>query len=111
MNWCTTAATLLIVVLPAINGCDRGGTDSGPAMDEKTTDSRLESSPRHHEWAQIQTATGRTVRAYLVYPQVSKPVLAVVVIHENRGLSDWVRSVTDQVAEAGYVAVAPDMLS
>jgi len=27
------------------------------------------------------------------------------------GLSDWVRSVTDQLAEAGYIAIAPDLLS
>ncbi len=36
---------------------------------------------------------------------------AVVVIHEIFGLSDWVRSVTDQLAEAGYIAIAPDLLS
>ncbi len=32
-------------------------------------------------------------------------------IHENKGLTDWVRGVADQLAEAGYVALAPDMLS
>src|SRR5690606_10615154 len=36
---------------------------------------------------------------------------AVIVIHENRGLTDWVRSFADQLAEAGYVAFAPDLLS
>jgi carboxymethylenebutenolidase len=35
----------------------------------------------------------------------------VLVIHENKGLTDWVRGVADQVAEAGYIAVAPDLLS
>src|SRR5207247_52038 len=30
---------------------------------------------------------------------------------ENKGLTDWVRGVADQLAEAGYVAIAPDMLS
>ncbi len=53
----------------------------------------------------------RTVHAYLVYPEVSHKALAVVVIHENRGLTDWVRSVADQLAEAGYIAIAPDLLS
>jgi carboxymethylenebutenolidase len=33
------------------------------------------------------------------------------VIHENKGLTDWVRGVADQLAEAGYLAVAPDLLS
>jgi carboxymethylenebutenolidase len=63
---------------------------------------------------QIKTNGGRTVRAYLVYPQIDKPVLvvlAVVVIHENRGLNDWARGVADQLAQAGYVALAPDLLS
>lgn len=36
---------------------------------------------------------------------------AVVVIHEIFGLADWVRSVADQFAEAGYIAIAPDLLS
>jgi carboxymethylenebutenolidase len=35
----------------------------------------------------------------------------VVVIHEIFGLTDWVRNVTDQLAEAGYIAIAPDLLS
>src|SRR6188768_1185193 len=47
----------------------------------------------------------------VVYPQGDKPATTVLVIHENRGLTDWVRSVADQLAEAGYVAVAPDLLS
>jgi carboxymethylenebutenolidase len=34
-----------------------------------------------------------------------------VVIHEIFGLSDWARSVTDELAEAGYIAIAPDLLS
>jgi carboxymethylenebutenolidase len=36
---------------------------------------------------------------------------AVVVIHEIFGLTDWVRGVADELAEAGYIAIAPDLLS
>ena len=72
---------------------------------------RLESSPRHHEWVDIDSAGGRKVHAFVVFPEVEKPATTVVVIHENRGLTDWVRGVADQLAEAGYVAVAPDLLS
>lgn len=71
---------------------------------------RLDKSPRHQEWVQIKQGA-RTVHAFLVFPEVKKKALAVVVIHENRGLTDWVRSVADQLAEAGYIAIAPDMLS
>ncbi len=36
---------------------------------------------------------------------------AVVVIHENRGLTDYVKDVTRRLAKAGYVAIAVDLLS
>lgn len=72
---------------------------------------RLENSPRHHEWKTIKTAKGREVKCFVVFPEVDKKKPVVIVIHENKGLTDWVRSVADQVAEAGYVAVAPDLLS
>jgi carboxymethylenebutenolidase len=35
----------------------------------------------------------------------------VVVIHEIYGLTPWVRAVADQLAEAGYIAIAPDLLT
>src|SRR6185436_7907956 len=68
------------------------------------------SSPRHQEWAEVKH-DGRTVRCFVVYPETAQPAPAVVVIHENKGLTDWVRSVADRLAEAGYVAIAPDLLS
>ncbi len=79
---------------------------------EKSADlERLEKSPRHHEWVEIKSRGDRVVRAFLVFPEVDRPVPGVLVIHENRGLNDWARSAADQVAEAGYVALAPDLLS
>ena len=39
------------------------------------------------------------------------PVAAVLVIHENKGLNDWVRSVAGRFAGAGYSALAIDLLS
>jgi carboxymethylenebutenolidase len=73
-------------------------------------DDRLETSRRHHEWTDIRSG-GRDVRTFVVYPEVSSRVPAIVVIHENKGLTDWVRSVADRLGEAGYIAVAPDLLS
>jgi carboxymethylenebutenolidase len=35
----------------------------------------------------------------------------VLIIHEIFGMSDWVQGLADQVAAAGYIAVAPDLLS
>jgi carboxymethylenebutenolidase len=70
----------------------------------------LENSPRHHEWVTVKQGD-REVQTFIVYPEISGKALAVVIIHENRGLSDWVRSVADRIAAAGYIAVAPDLLS
>ena len=75
-----------------------------------TVADRLETTPRHDEWVQIPQG-GRTLHAYVSYPQVAQKAPAVIVIHENRGLTDWVRTVADQLSERGYIAIAPDMLS
>ncbi|MFO0948221.1 MAG: dienelactone hydrolase family protein [Planctomycetota bacterium] len=82
----------------------------GVANGEPTPKERLEKSPRHHEWVEIKHGD-RVVHAFLVYPEVSEKATAVVVIHENRGLTDWERGVADQLAEAGFIAIAPDLLS
>src|SRR4051812_37032712 len=71
---------------------------------------KLDKSPRHQEWVQVKQGS-RTVNAFIVYPEVRDKATAVVVIHEIFGLTDWVRGVTDQLAEAGYIAIAPDLLS
>jgi carboxymethylenebutenolidase len=71
---------------------------------------RLEKSPRHQEWVQIKNGN-RLVNSFIVYPEVKSKAMAVVVIHEIFGMTDWVRSVADQLAEAGYIAIAPDLLS
>lgn len=71
---------------------------------------RLAKSPRHQEWVKVKHGN-REVNSFVVYPEVKTKATAVVVIHEINGLTDWVQSLTDQLAEAGYVAIAPDLLS
>ena len=71
---------------------------------------RLEKSPRHGEWVDVKHGK-RDVKSFITYPEVKDKATAVVVIHEIFGLSDWARGVTDQLAEAGYIAIAPDLLS
>jgi carboxymethylenebutenolidase len=53
----------------------------------------------------------RTLHCFIVYPEVKEKATAVIVIHEIFGLTDWARGVADQLAEAGYIAIAPDFLS
>jgi len=71
---------------------------------------RLEKSPRHLEWIKIPQGP-RTVQSFIAFPEVKDKATAVIVIHEIFGLTDWARVVTDQLAEAGYIAIAPDLLS
>jgi carboxymethylenebutenolidase len=71
---------------------------------------RLEKSPRHLEWVTVNHEN-RELKCFLAFPEVKDKATAVVVIHEIFGLTDWVRGVTDQLAEAGYIAIAPDLLS
>jgi carboxymethylenebutenolidase len=70
---------------------------------------KLEKSSRHGEYVDLKSGD-RTVKAWVVYPEVSHKATAVVVIHEIFGLSDWARLAADELAEAGYIAIAPDLV-
>src|ERR1041385_7419229 len=80
------------------------------ALTQDWAKQKLEKSPRHQEWVKVKNGT-RMVNSFIVYPEVKGKATAVVVIHEIFGLTDWVRGVADQLAEAGYIAIAPDLLS
>lgn len=82
----------------------------GTAFGQDWAKERLEKSPRHLEWIKLKHGE-REVSAFVGFPESSEKATAVVVIHEIFGLTDWVRTVVDQLAEAGYIAIAPDMLS
>ena len=59
----------------------------------------------------IHTPTGDSIRAWVVYPERSTKAPVVLVVHEIFGLSSWVRSVADQLAADGFIAIAPDLLT
>lgn len=71
---------------------------------------RIEKSPRHREWVDIQSGS-RTIKAFVVYPEAKEKTPVVLVIHEIFGLTDWVKSLCDQLAENGVIAICPDLLS
>jgi carboxymethylenebutenolidase len=71
---------------------------------------RLENSPRHMEWVAVKHGD-RTVHCFAVYPEIKTKAPVVLLIHENRGLVDWVRAVADRLAKHGFIALAPDLLS
>jgi carboxymethylenebutenolidase len=111
----------LVIGLLLFSSCTRGQDMTGhnhatpnPSTDAVETQDwakqRLAKSPRHQEWVKVKNGS-REVNSFVVYPELKNKATAVVVIHEIFGMSDWVQSLTDQLAEAGYIAIAPDLLS
>src|SRR5436305_8637022 len=70
----------------------------------------LEKSSRHRDWVTVKH-DGRSVETFVVYPESKGKTPVVLIIHEVFGMTDWVQDLADQVAAAGYIAVAPDLLS
>jgi carboxymethylenebutenolidase len=70
----------------------------------------VDKSPRRREWVTVKHGS-RSVDSVVAYSQSQEKAPAMVVIHEIFGMTDWVEKVTDEFAEAGFLAVAPDLLS
>src|SRR4030095_397193 len=110
------AATILLCSVWAIAQDMSGHHHPIPVSDSESPEvqdwakQRLAKSSRHQEWVKVKNGT-REVNSFVVYPEVKNKATAVIVIHEIFGMSDWVQSLTDQLAEAGYIAIAPDLLS
>jgi carboxymethylenebutenolidase len=71
---------------------------------------KLEQSPRHREWVTVKHGN-RSLETMIVYPETKEKRPVVLLIHEIFGHSDWFQEAADEVAAAGYIAVAPDLLS
>ena len=119
MRSITTLFTLLLLcTVPACaqdnvnhnHNTPAGTPESDPMASQDWAKARLAKSPRHQEWVKVKNGT-REVNSFVVNPEVKNKATAVIVIHEIFGMSDWVQSLTDQLAEAGYIAIAPDLLS
>lgn len=83
---------------------------SSPTFAQDWAKTRLGASPRHREYVTLKHGD-RSLQAFVVYPEVSGKAPVVVLIHEIFGLSDWVKVMADELAAAGYIVVAPDLLS
>src|SRR6476660_1518075 len=110
----TIMKNLLIFALTVLMGASilRAADDGKIPPDEKEAKARLNKSPRHGEFVDI-TVPGAKVplKSWIVYPQVKDKAPVVIVISEIYGLSDWIRSVADQLAADGFIAIAPDLIS
>ena len=89
---------------------DMSATGEDATITQDWAKDRLAKSPRHREWVKVKNGN-REVNSFVVYPETNKKATAVVVIHEIFGMSDWVQELSDELAEAGYIAIAPDLLS
>jgi len=115
----TITSLLTLLLLCSVSACAQDmhsgnhHSNAPAAAAEETQEwakQKLAKSPRHQEWVKLKNGT-REVSSFVVYPEVKNKATAVIVIHEIFGMSDWVQSLTDQLAEAGYIAIAPDLLS
>lgn len=88
-----------------------GGNDPSLPPDAEHVAGRLLSSPRHGEWAMVRTPQGDSIKVWVVYPERRDRAPVVIVVHEIYGLSTWTRGVADQLAAAGFIAIAPDLLT
>jgi carboxymethylenebutenolidase len=71
---------------------------------------RLAASPRSRTDVSVEYAGGR-VKVATTEPRGSRRADVVIVIHTNRGLSDWARAVGDELAKEGYLSLVPDLLT
>jgi carboxymethylenebutenolidase len=94
----TGSMALAMTVLPSLESCYTA---------PKTTN---DISELFTERVTYPGATGG-VKAYIARPKAEGKYASVMVIHENRGLTPHIEDVARRVAQAGYLAIAPDALS
>ena len=103
----TAAATALIAACgdkhPTTATSSRSSTDSVAPGPPPGMENALE--PTAVTWA----GPGGTLQGS--WAPAQQPRGAVLVIHENTGLTEWVRSVVGRLAGVGYSALAVDLLS
>lgn len=98
----------LPLVLALAVACAPGDDEAG----EAPGDAGAETTQTTPTGGWVDIAQGdRRVRTWIAYPEADGPAPTIIVIHQNRGISDWVRSVADRLAGEGYIAAAPDLLS
>ena len=91
-----------------------GGTAAAmallPLLESCSTPAKTQSGELFTEYVTYPGVNGE-MKAYVARPSRSKPYAAVTVIHENRGLNAHIEDVTRRVAQAGYLAIAPNALA
>jgi carboxymethylenebutenolidase len=102
-----TAATGLLATFAAGKAAAAGQKDSGDQGGKRSGSETV--------WAPVAresiTFPGPRVPLLATWASAAKPRGAVLVIHENRGLNEHIRTVAGRLAASGYSALALDLLS
>src|SRR5437762_4202732 len=103
-----TVATAAMAQTPAMD------VPWNPAVPPGTADHaarKLKESSRHGEWVDIKLKDGTPLKSWVVYPERPDKAGVVLVIHDIFGMRDMARSLGDQLAQDGFIAIVPDFLS
>jgi carboxymethylenebutenolidase len=96
-------------LLAACGGDGDGGTAPGPGEPATGPAAAPGPDPVATEAISFDGPEGRTLQG--AWAAAGQPRGAVLVVHENRGLNDHIRSVAGRLAASGYSALAIDLLS
>src|SRR5688500_15891798 len=99
------------VALPLLAACDAAGQEGTTATPTPSAPggSPAGPAPLPTESISFDGPEGRTLQG--AWAAADDPSGAVLVVHENRGLTDHIRSVAGRLAASGYSALALDLLS
>ena len=70
----------------------------------------LNNSRHKMEWINIGTGESK-VGSFIVYPDSLTSAPAIIVLHEEFGMTEWMMSFADQLALQKYIAIVPDLLT
>ena len=104
----TTAATALIAACAKQNPAE---APAEPTLSSEATTALQPPGMAHALPTEPITWRGPQGPLQAAWAQAASSRGGVLVIHENKGLNDWVRSVAGRLAGAGYSALAIDLLS
>jgi carboxymethylenebutenolidase len=67
-------------------------------------------SSHRMEWIKIESEES-SVRSFIVYPDSLTVAPAMIIIHDEFGMTEWIKSFANQVASENYVAFVPDLVT
>ncbi|MFP5320039.1 MAG: dienelactone hydrolase family protein [Acidimicrobiia bacterium] len=106
-----SAATASAILAACGGGDDDDGATQPAPTDGPVTTASGPATTTAAVPVQDVTYPGRDVTLMGVYAPAASPRGAVLVVHENRGITDFVRTFTGRLAGSGYTALAVDLLS